>query len=75
MTPEQRQKITDLKRCTFLPGSYSKRFVSDLHALPENALLTIRQAVYLDKLHYQYRRQISGLKRKGYTVFEAEYLP
>jgi hypothetical protein len=62
MTPEQRAKVDDLIRCTFLPGSYQKRFVHDLYARrnDENAL-TENQAQYLDKLHHMYRRQIERL--------------
>jgi hypothetical protein len=65
MTDEQRQKIRDLARCTFLPASYPKRFVRDMESLlsvepsPE---LSEKQATYLDKLHHMYRRQIGKFK-------------
>lgn len=62
MTSEQRAKVKDLIRCTFLPGSYQKRFVQDLHArLEDDTPLSEKQAAYLDKLHHMYRRQIGQL--------------
>ena len=62
MTPEQRAKVQQLIRCTFLPGSYQKRFVQDLHArLEDDTPLTEKQAAYLDKLHHMYRKQIERL--------------
>lgn len=61
MSAEQYQKIQALKRCTFLPGSYQKRFVRDMSAKPEDFELSEKQAVYVDKLYYMYRRQISAL--------------
>jgi len=62
MTDDQRAKVKQLIRCTFLPGSYPKRFVQVLHArLDDDTQLSDKQAAYLDKLHHMYRRQIERL--------------
>lgn len=63
MTLDQRAKVEQLIRCTFLPGSYPKRFVQDLYAhRDEETPLTEKQAAYLDKLHHMFRRQIERMK-------------
>lgn len=64
MDDTQRQKVRELARCTFLPGSYQKRFVRDLEArVNEDTPLTEKQAAYLDKLHHMYRNQIARNKK------------
>lgn len=61
MDTEQKQKIQALNRCTFLPASYPKRFVRDIYSMSQSEPdkeLSEKQAAYLDKLYYMYRRQI-----------------
>lgn len=63
MTAEQIEFAAKLSRCTFLPGSYDKRFVRDMHAIAENKPeqeLTEKQDAYLRTLMHRYRRQIGG---------------
>lgn len=63
LTDAQRQKIALLATCTYLPGSYVKRFVRDIHTAaqsPDYAGLTPAQAHLLDETYYHYRKQISG---------------
>ena len=61
MTDEQKQKARALEKCSFLPGSYQKRFAHSVAATarykPELDL-TEKQAKYLNDLFHQYRRQI-----------------
>lgn len=59
MTSEQSLKIQALYHCTFLPGSFQKRFVRDMSAKTITDELTEKQAVYLDKLYWMYREQIN----------------
>lgn len=61
MTPRHYEALQALKQCTFLPGSFDKRFVRDLSALPADAELTERQAANVERLAYRYRRQIGRL--------------
>lgn len=56
----ERIAIENLARCTFLPGSWNKRFAKGLVALPENHALTVKQRECLWKLVYRYRRQIKA---------------
>ncbi len=58
MTPEQHDLIHKLSRCTFLPGSYEKRFVRDLSSCPPEQELTEKQARFLLKVGWRYRRQL-----------------
>jgi hypothetical protein len=46
-----------LARCTFLPGSFDKRFVRNLSGNRDLAL-SKRQAAYLEYMHYHYRGQL-----------------
>ncbi|MCZ2074141.1 MAG: hypothetical protein LC130_03970 [Bryobacterales bacterium] len=63
MTNEHYEALRYLVRCTFLPGSYVKRFVNDLFYKPIDTELTEKQAAYLDKVTWQYRKQLLG---RGY---------
>lgn len=60
MTDQQKRWLRQLAGCTFLPGSYDKRFVRDLNARlaanPESEL-TEKQAAFLRKTAYRYRKQ------------------
>lgn len=67
MTAEQIAQIKALRQhVTFLPGSYDKRFVADLsgqaNSNPDKPL-TERQAIFLEKLCYKYRRQLNGMNK------------
>ena len=56
MTDAQREMVTALQRCSFLPGSFDKRFVRDVAAQERD--LTVRQDECLRGLAHKYRRQI-----------------
>lgn len=61
MTEEQSLRAQALERCTFLPASTDKRFVRDMAARSRTAhppALTDRQAAYLTRLAWRYRRQM-----------------
>jgi hypothetical protein len=60
MTPEQRSKADLLRHCTFLPASFEKRFARDMYALSqhEDAALSAKQAAFLDKCYWRYRKQV-----------------
>lgn len=57
MTDEQRKMVDELAGCTFIPGSYQKRFVRDMISRLDKDL-TEKQAAFLAKLRVKYRRQI-----------------
>lgn len=59
MTTEQNLKIQALCHCTFLPGSFQKRFVRDMGNKTPDSELTEKQSAYLDKLYWMYREQIN----------------
>ena len=61
MTARHYEALQALKQCTFLPGSYDKRFVRNLSALPQERELTERQAANVERMAYRYRRQIGRL--------------
>jgi len=54
----ERIAIEALARCTFLPGSWNKRFAKGLAAQPEGTLITVKQRQCLWKLVHRYRRQM-----------------
>lgn len=61
MTPAMIGIARHLGRCTFLPGSWDKRFARDIAALAEHSPdkdLTDRQAAHLLRLTHKYRRQM-----------------
>ncbi len=74
MDKYQREMINELSACTFLPGSYQKRFVRDLSTKPDDYELSEKQTAFLEKLHYMYRKQIGKHRGRGYgyerTLFE-----
>lgn len=53
MTARHYEALQALKQCTFLPGSWDKRFVRNLSALPQDAALTERQAANVERLAYR----------------------
>lgn len=61
MTPEQQTLAKALNRCTFMPGTGTKRFASDMAHLAEqdsSREITPRQAEYLRTAVIRFRRQI-----------------
>lgn len=61
MTEDQKTMALHLGVCTFVPGSYDKRFAKNMWFLAtENAdqAITDRQHSCLCRLTYRYRRQI-----------------
>jgi hypothetical protein len=61
MTPAERQIALALGRCSFLPGTWDKRFCRALASAAEHAPgvpLTERQGVHLLRLAHKYRRQL-----------------
>lgn len=63
VTDGQKRMIAALSYCTFLPGSYPKRFVRDMRWRMENepdTELSEKQAAYLEKLAWMYRKQIKA---------------
>lgn len=59
MITEHNLKIQALCHCTFLPGSYAKRFVRAMGSKKPDDELTEKQIAYLDKLYWMYRKQIN----------------
>jgi hypothetical protein len=57
MTDEQWQKVKALSKCSFGSWTYDRRFVHEMVALPDGALITQRQADFIEKLWHRYRRQ------------------
>lgn len=62
MTDQQRKWIEELARCSFYPGSYDKRFVRDMESQPADAVLTEKQAAFLHRLAWRYRKQRGDYK-------------
>jgi hypothetical protein len=58
MTDYQHKLIQALQKATFPPGTFTKRFVRDLGYKKQGDALTPKQAAYLLKVGYMYRRQI-----------------
>lgn len=50
--------VRALESCTFLPGSWDKRFVQDVSGKPDSAMTSKQKASVL-QLVYKYRRQLS----------------
>jgi hypothetical protein len=67
MTDYERGLIRKLWTCSFLPGSFDKRFVRSLYSQiaqsAEQPELTNKQHAYLAKLEHKYRRQLLGRPR------------
>lgn len=56
LSPLERSMLAALARCTFLPGSFEKRFVRDISGV---TALTERQRALFHKIFYRYRRQMN----------------
>jgi hypothetical protein len=74
MTEQQQQWIAELSRCSFYPGSYDKRFVRDLESYSPDKELTEKQAAFLEKLAWRYRKQRgdAGMARPAGTADSAD---
>lgn len=59
LTEEQRKAIAALGKCSFIPGSFEKRFARDVEAQSEEGL-TLKQYNFAKKLIFKYRKQIFG---------------
>lgn len=59
MSAEQQAKAVALSHCTFQVGSPDKRFVRNLQGYEGE--LTEKQAAYLDRLCYRYRKQLASI--------------
>jgi len=58
MTELHWQIIQGLRGCTFLPGSWDKRFARDMETLGPCDMLSPKQEVQLERMAWRYRRQI-----------------
>jgi len=59
MTDREKYAATRLVSCTFLPGSYNKRFAMDIYWMAKSGIeATEKQIANLWRLVYRYRRQI-----------------
>jgi hypothetical protein len=60
MTETEKDMLHRLSRCTFLPGSWEKRFVRNLHFTARSKKPTIspKQREWLVEIAYRYRNQI-----------------
>ena len=61
MSPREIEVAKALGACTFLPGSWNKRFAKDIKWLAEHTPekeLTPRQSANLVRLAWRYRRQM-----------------
>ena len=57
MTDQQWRWLQQLRVCTFLPGSFEKRFVRGLGGKQPSDTLSEKQAFLLEAIAYRYRRQ------------------
>ena len=67
MSEEQIAQAKLLNRCTYLPGSFEKRFARNMAALAESnpdKELTAKQSEWLEKQFFRYRNQISKADNK-----------
>lgn len=62
MSEEDYRNLKRLSRCTFLPGSYEKRFVRNMLSVSQETVLTSKQKDYLNHLVHRYRKQLSHIK-------------
>lgn len=59
MEPRHYEALQKLNQCVFYPGSFDKRFVRAMAALGPYDLLSERQAEWVERLAYRYRKQMS----------------
>lgn len=60
MDEEEKQAAQALAKCTYLPGSFEKRFARDMDSIArgEHPTITAKQRVWLWKQVHRYRKQI-----------------
>lgn len=71
MDTVEKRAVICLHGCTFLPGSWDKRFVRSLYSQLEsepNKSLTLKQQKHLRQLHHRYRNQLSSVCSEIYTI-------
>lgn len=73
MEPRHYQAIQKLARCRFLPGSFDKCFVRSMAMLGPYDLLSERQAEWVERMAYRYRRQMARMVVNRQT--EAHHAP
>lgn len=64
MDDEEKQASQALCKCTYLPGSFEKRFARDMDTLSKSPCpeITAKQRTWLWKQVYRYRKQIKDKK-------------
>lgn len=60
MTEDQYAKMQRLACCSMLPGSWDKRFIRNVSAMPIETELSASQAEQVERLWHKYRRQHKG---------------
>ena len=70
MNDLQKKAVSLLNRCTFIPGSFDKRFVRTLNGKGEKPI-TENQEKYLWKLVWAYRKQH---RNKWFTYYAMDKL-
>lgn len=60
MTETDYRTIQALSKCSFYPGSWTKRFVRDLASYPRDKELSEKQQAALGKVAWHYRKQLAG---------------
>lgn len=59
MTDDEKRAALALEKCTYLPGSFEKRFARDMAGIARGtAEITVKQRGWLWKQVHRYRRQI-----------------
>jgi hypothetical protein len=64
MTGEQAVLIEELMKCSFIPGTWDKRFVKSLGRKTHMDELSVDQIKWLNILAWKYRKQISVIVQK-----------
>jgi hypothetical protein len=72
LTPEQYELCQALGCCTYLPGSWDKRFARDLSARAIDYQLSEKQVEQLERMKYKYRRQLAPKLRNTLEYLEAD---
>jgi len=63
MTQTEKDMLLGLSKCTFLPGSWEKRFVRNLHftARSKKPTISTKQREWLVEIAHRYRKQLERL--------------
>lgn len=65
MQPRHYLTLTALNHCRFPVGNFPKHFVRDLLAAGEYAMLSPKQEEWIDRLAFNYRKQLTTLVASG----------